>query len=158
MTKRGLHVKLSGSPFKFEKKRRVGEIPPSSESPIKTFNVKPYNTPKGKGIVMPGSNVNYRLSKISGSPPKSGPRGSFGQRPPMSFAGRKLTWTQNQSPTSTLVANLNKLKIQSLKNGGTVRKTGLAYLHKGELVIPQNKVSMVKRAIAMYKRRTGLKK
>ena len=45
-------------------------------------------------------------------------------------------------------------KYPSYARGGVVRATGLARLHKGELVIPLSQVAMVRRAIRMYKRRT----
>ena len=45
----------------------------------------------------------------------------------------------------------------SYKKGGVGRKTGLARVHKGELVIPKARVAMVRRAIRMYKRRTSKK-
>lgn len=35
----------------------------------------------------------------------------------------------------------------SYKKGGRVKKTGLARLHRGELVIPRNKVKRVKKAM-----------
>ena len=43
-------------------------------------------------------------------------------------------------------------KTQSYKRGGTVRKTGLARLHKGELVVPRKSVGRVKK---MMKRKGG---
>ena len=41
----------------------------------------------------------------------------------------------------------------SYKHGGRVKKTGLAHLHRGELVVPRNKVKRVKKAM----RKTGRK-
>lgn len=37
--------------------------------------------------------------------------------------------------------------VPSYKKGGRVKKTGLAKLHKGERVIPRNKVRMVEKAV-----------
>jgi hypothetical protein len=37
--------------------------------------------------------------------------------------------------------DLKPYDIPSFKKGGTVKKTGLIYAHKGERVIPKNKVS-----------------
>lgn len=42
--------------------------------------------------------------------------------------------------------------IPSLKKGGMVKKTGLHLLHKGEEVIPANKVKSLKRKGSMRKR------
>ena len=35
--------------------------------------------------------------------------------------------------------------VPSFKRGGNVRETGLAYLHKGEYVVPKNKVNLIKK-------------
>jgi hypothetical protein len=43
--------------------------------------------------------------------------------------------------------------IAEFKNGGLVKKTGLAKVHKGEIVIPANRVESVKKAV----KRAGLK-
>lgn len=48
--------------------------------------------------------------------------------------------------------------IPEYKKGGMVRKTGMALVHKGELIIPSKKVAMVKKAIRMYKRRKAIKR
>jgi len=43
--------------------------------------------------------------------------------------------------------------IAEYKNGGLVKKTGLAKVHKGEIVIPANRVAAVKKAV----KKAGLK-
>lgn len=63
------------------------------------------------------------------------------------------TLTKQKTPTSPL----EKGPFNSYKKGGVVRRTGLARVHKGELVIPRAQVAMVRRAIRMYKRRTARK-
>tara|TARA_R110000803_G_scaffold129070_3_gene196411 strand:+ start:669 stop:782 length:114 start_codon:yes stop_codon:yes gene_type:complete len=35
-----------------------------------------------------------------------------------------------------------------MKKGGMVKKTGIHYLHKGEMVVPVKNVSKVKKALA----------
>jgi hypothetical protein len=45
----------------------------------------------------------------------------------------------------------NIYKVPSFKKGGKVKKTGLAYVHKGEKVIPKNKVKKVKKALKKYR-------
>ena len=37
--------------------------------------------------------------------------------------------------------------VDSYKKGGMVKKTGLAYLHKGEMVVPKKDVNKVKKAM-----------
>ena len=44
------------------------------------------------------------------------------------------------------------MKIPSLKKGGRVKKTGLHLLHKGEEVIPANKVKSFKRKVSIGKK------
>lgn len=39
-------------------------------------------------------------------------------------------------------------KPPSMKKGGMVKKTGIHYLHKGEMVVPVKNVSKVKKALA----------
>ena|ERR1051325_225553 len=48
--------------------------------------------------------------------------------------------------------DLPKYKIQSFKKGGKVNKTGIYKLHKGEVVIPRNKVTK------SMKKKMGFKK
>jgi hypothetical protein len=43
-------------------------------------------------------------------------------------------------------------KIPSYKKGGKIRKTGLAKVHKGERMIPKNKVKGVEKAMRNLKR------
>lgn len=80
---------------------------------------------------------------------------------------KQKTSPENKSPgqslTDAAVAGYDKgaknkadkkaaMKIPSLKKGGRVKKTGLHLLHKGEEVIPANKVKSFKRKVSMGKR------
>jgi hypothetical protein len=46
-------------------------------------------------------------------------------------------------------------KIQSYKKGGTVKKTGLAMVHKGEKVMPAKKESATAKFIRMRNKKEG---
>lgn len=48
-----------------------------------------------------------------------------------------------------------KQKIPAYKKGGKVRKTGLALVHKGERVIPKNKVAKADKAMKKMQTKKG---
>ena len=57
------------------------------------------------------------------------------------------------SARADAAANANRpSSIPGYRKGGTVRKTGLAKVHRGELVIPKNKARKVKK---LLKRKSG---
>ena len=69
-----------------------------------------------------------------------------------SAAGSALrSYGQDESDRASAISQ--SIRPVSYKRGGTVRKTGLARLHKGEVVVPRSKVKRVKKAL----RRAGRK-
>ena len=59
-------------------------------------------------------------------------------------AGRPSTATTRHARRDEPTAPSN---VDSYKKGGMVKKTGLAYLHKGEMVIPKKDVKKVKKML-----------
>ena len=57
-------------------------------------------------------------------------------------AGRPSTATTRHARITEETAG-----VDSYKKGGMVKKTGLAYLHKGEMVVPKKDVNKVKKAM-----------
>ena len=116
----------------------------------------PEITPKGKGMMI----GNTRVSLYTNSPPSRRKRRLTS---PKNLTGNFKKMKMNSPPRGTLTKQLTpksplqKGPFNSYKKGGVVRKTGLARVHRGELVIPRAKVAMVRRAIRMYKRRTAKK-
>ncbi len=116
----------------------------------------PEITPKGKGMMV----GNTRVSLYTNSPPRRRKRRLTS---PKNLTGNFKKMKMNSPPRGTLTKQLTpksplqKGPFNSYKKGGVVRKTGLARVHQGELVIPRAKVAMVRRAIRMYKRRTAKK-
>ena len=129
------HQKILNDPMK---------TPPSSPNKVRNFKIK--RTPGGSNVV-----GKWRVPKTSGSPIKT-----LNGTP---LPARKLNFNSNPSSrqTSWGKESMNG-PLNSYKNGGVVRATGPAKLHKGELVIPKSQIAMVRRAIRMYKRRTSGKK
>ena len=79
-----------------------------------------------KGYRTSNKNQNKLLDEVEGIGPEK-TRKKYGE-------GEGLT------PGSPIVTDdKKKTKIPSYRNGGTVRKTGLAMVHKGERVIPAKK-------------------
>jgi hypothetical protein len=66
-------------------------------------------------------------------------------------AGSSLSQSGQQEIDDSRNEAASNIHAVSYKRGGKVRKTGLARLHKGEYVVPRNKVRKVKRAM----RRSG---
>ena len=60
---------------------------------------------------------------------------------------------QDESDRASAISQ--NIRPVSYKRGGTVRKTGLARVHKGEVVIPRNKVKRVKRAMRKAGRKSS---
>ena len=64
-------------------------------------------------------------------------------------AGQRGVTAKPFSPQwqSKVISNIGKLMtVGSYKKGGKVKKTGLALVHKGELVVPANKVKKFKKS------------
>ena len=59
--------------------------------------------------------------------------------PPVSTSTRRSGCDKGEEVSS---------KQRSMKKGGMVRKTGIHYLHKGEMVVPVKNVAKVKKALA----------
>jgi hypothetical protein len=68
--------------------------------------------------------------------------------------GRKLTLPEPQPAISPRASPLSR--PQSFKKGGTVKRTGLAKLHKGELVLTKKKAQALK--IKLRKKKKTSKK
>ena len=131
---------------------------PPAKSPGQFNMTKVKNTPGGSRVLRSKRGLNYRLP-MSGSPLpfekthkrlKADER-TYSPQSPFNLVG-------NNHPERKQLMNIFKnMQVNEYKKGGLVRKTGLALVHKGELVIPVNKVAHVRRALAMYKRRTSKK-
>ncbi len=61
---------------------------------------------------------------------------------------------KNKSPQPAKSEEKRPYEVPSYKKGGRVKRTGLALLHKGEHVIPKNKVKKVSAAL----KKSGRKK
>ena len=131
---------------------------PPPKSPGQFNMTKAKNTPGGSRVLRSKRGLNYRLP-MSGSPlpfEKSYKRmkRTLSPHSPLNILGSN----PERKQLINLFGNMNvNGKVNEYKKGGLVRKTGLALVHKGELVIPVNKVAEVRRALAMYKRRTSKK-
>ena len=167
-------------------KRPTPNLHQFTKSPNKKNMISfvPEITPKGKGMMVgktrvslytntPPRKVKRRLTSPNNNNTSKNLRGKF-KKMKMNSPPRG-TLTKQLTPTSPLNSralssprlppgqevNRNELKrktgFNSYKKGGVVRKTGLARVHRGELVIPRAKVAMVRRAIRMYKHRTAKK-
>ena len=157
-----------------------------AKSPIKnnTISFVPKITPQGKGMMIgntrvslytnsPPRKVRRRLISSNNNNTSKNLRGNFKKMkmnsPPRKILVKQLTPTSPLNSRALLAPgvpqgvedNRKELKrktgLNSYKKGGVVRKTGLARVHKGELVIPKPRVAMVRRAIRMYQRRTAKK-
>ena len=118
----------------------------------------PKLTPQKQGVML----GNTRFSLYTASPLRkvkrrlTSPNNNTSRNLNKNFKKIKIGYpsmTKQNTPTSPL----ERGPFNSYKKGGVVRKTGLARVHKGELVIPRAQVAMVRRAIRMYKRRTAKK-
>jgi hypothetical protein len=130
--------------------------PPKSPGQFNMTSVK--NTPGGSRVVRSKRGLNYRLP-MSGSPlpfEKDYKRRKM-QRTHSPKSPLQIGKVMNTKEKKQLFAQFKNIEVKQYKKGGLVRKTGLALVHKGELVIPVNKVAEVRRALAMYKRRTSKK-
>lgn len=145
-------------------KRPTPNLHQVTKSPNKKNMISfvPEITPKGNGMMVgktrvslytntPPRKVKRRLISPNNNNTSKNLRGNF-KKMKMNSPPRKAL-TKQLTPTSPL----QKGPFNSYKKGGVVRKTGLARVHRGELVIPRAKVAMVRRAIRMYKRRTAKK-
>ena len=139
-------------------KRPTANLHKVAKSPNKQNRISyvPKITPQGKGMVI----GNTRTSIYTNSPPRK-VRRRLNSPKNLSRNFKKIrmnspprwTLTKQLTPTSPLEKGI----FNSYKKGGLVRKTGLARVHKGELVIPKSRVDLVRRAIRMYKRRKASK-
>jgi hypothetical protein len=130
--------------------------PPKSPGQFNMTKVK--NTPGGSRVLRSKRGLNYRLP-MSGSPlpfEKDYKRRKM-QRTHSPKSPLQIGKVMNTKEKKQLFAQFKNIEVKQYKKGGLVRKTGLALVHKGELVIPVNKVAEVRRALAMYKRRTSKK-
>lgn len=65
--------------------------------------------------------------------------------------GRNLNENEVKKLEKNVYGTAPKSLFTRYRNGGMVNNTGLAIVHKGEMVVPANKVAMVKKAVAEYK-------
>ena len=85
-------------------------------------------------------------SSSSSSSSDSSSRKKSSWRDYASAAGSSLrSYGHDESDRASSISS--SIRPVSYKKGGTVRKTGLARLHKGEVVVPRNKVKRVKKAM-----------
>lgn len=81
-------------------------------------------------------------------------RSSSGVRGALKAAGRSLMQSgQSAISQSRDEAAQRASETPSYRKGGMVKKTGLARLHRGEYVVPRNKVKRMKKAMRMKKTR-----
>lgn len=93
-------------------------------------------------------------SSSSSSSSDSSSRKKSNWRDYASTAGSALrSYGSDESDRASSIAQ--SIRPVSYKNGGRVKKTGLARLHRGELVIPRGKVKRVKKALRKAGRKSS---
>jgi hypothetical protein len=95
-----------------------------------------------KGMRPSNRNERKLMDQVEGMEPKG--RKKFGE-------------DEGLTPGSPIVTDGKKKKssIPSYKKGGTVKKTGLAMVHKGEKVMPAKKESATAKFIRMRNKKEG---
>jgi len=95
-----------------------------------------------KGMRPSNRNERKLLEEVEGMGPKS---------------GRKYAEDEGLTPGSPIVTDGKKKKspLPSYKKGGTVKKTGLAMMHKGEHVVPAKKESATAKFIRIRNKKEG---
>lgn len=74
-----------------------------------------------------------------------GDSGTFGSQKTMNAIGKMQQANKAKSGSNLFKGQLTG-KLPAYKKGGKVKKTGPALVHKGEVVVPKNKVKKLKKA------------
>ena len=98
-----------------------------------------------------GSTSGSSMDSTSGPKKKRWSQSGAGRT--LSAAGSSLSSSGSQMIDDSRYEAASRIGPVSYKKGGRVKRTGLAKLHRGELVVPRKKVKRVKRAMKRMKAR-----